>query len=142
VRYRRTGIVVLLALGLAGCGSSDKPAGLTTGQAQALVSQLEAARVTAAAGDVATTKATLAKFRRSVARLERDGALSDATARALRTGAQRVLRRVGLDNSAPAAPAEPPAEPTTTTTAPAPPAKGKKDEKKHGKGEKKHGKKK
>jgi hypothetical protein len=140
VRASRTCIAsVLIAAALAGCGSGDhKQPGLTNGEAQALIAQLQAARASAAARDPAGTNAALANFRRSVARLRRDGALSARTARALRIGAQRVAMRVASD-SAPA-----PA-PTTTTPAPAPtptpPGQAKKKhDKKHHKGPgKKHG---
>jgi hypothetical protein len=138
VRGSRTGIAVLLAAGvLAGCGSGscDQP-GLTRGQAQGLTAQLEAARVAAAAGDVAATQAALAKFRGSVTRLRRVGSLSDATARSLRVGAARVLQRVRSDSA-------PPPQPAATQPAPAPAPPPPKHEKKHeqkghGKG-KKHG---
>ena len=136
MRARRTGIVLLLAAAVAGCGGGDDKPGLTNGQAQALVAQLEAARANAATRDAEGTRAALARFRRSVARLQRDGHLSAETARALRIGAQRVLARVVSDSA-------PPAQPTTQTTpAPAPPppgpAKRKKHKDKHGKG-KRHG---
>jgi hypothetical protein len=137
VRGSRTCIALLLATGLAGCGSSgDHQQGLTSGQAQALVAQLEAARSSAAARDMAATRAAIDKFRASVARLRRSGALSDGTARSLRIGAARVLERVQSDSAPPPQPAAPPA--TQTTPAPAPPAPpGKKkheDNKKHDKG--------
>jgi hypothetical protein len=142
VRAARTGIALLLVAALAGCGSSgDKTPGLTGGQAQGLIAQLEAARLSAAARDPAGTKAALVKFRRSVARLQRDGALSAETARALRIGAQRVLARVTSDSAPPPAPAT---TQTTTTPAPAPvpPGQKKKHEKKpkHDKGHGKKGK--
>jgi hypothetical protein len=140
VRAARTGIVLLLAAALAGCGSSDDETGLTNGEAQALVAQLEAARANAAARDAEGTKVALVRFRRSVARLQREGALSADTARALRIGAQRVVKRVVSDNAPPAqpVPAGPPA--TSTSTIPAPPGKQEKHKKKHDKGKgKKHG---
>ncbi|MEA2494083.1 MAG: hypothetical protein QOJ29_1994 [Thermoleophilaceae bacterium] len=124
---------------LAGCGSSgDKTPALTSGQAQALVAQLEAARATAAAGDLAGTQSAITKFRRSVARLQRDGALSANAARALRTGAVRALARVKSD-VAPPQPAPTTTMQTTPAPAPLPPGKGNKH-KKHDKGHgKKHG---
>jgi hypothetical protein len=147
VRGRRTAVALLLAAGLAGCGSSsDNAPALTSRQAQGLVAQLELARTKAAAHDVAGTKAALDAFRASVVRLRRQGALSDDAARALRIGAARVLARVKSDNppSTPTAPA--PAATQTTPTpapAPAPPPKQKQkqaQEHKHGKGHgKKHG---
>jgi hypothetical protein len=133
VRAPRTTIALLLAAGLlAGCGSSgDSKPGLTDGQAQGLVAQLQAARATAAARDVAGTKAALAKFRRSVVQLRRDGDLSAATARRLRIGAARILQRVESDN----APRPVPAAPAPRQPAPTPPGQKKKhEEKKHGKG--------
>jgi hypothetical protein len=139
VRGSRTGIALLLVAGLAGCGSSgnDQQPGLTSGQAQGLVAQLEAARVSAAARDVAGTKAAIVKFRRSVARLRRDGALSDATARALRIGAARLVERVTSDNAPPAQPSPAPATGTAPAPARQPPGQKKKhEEKKHGKGHK------
>lgn len=125
-------MALLVVATFAGCGS--KQAGLTNGQAQALVAQLEAARATAAARDANGIQAALVRFRRSVARLERDGALSPETARALRIGAQRVARRVVSDSAPPARPA--PAV-TRTTPAAAPPGEKRKD--KHGRGHGKHG---
>jgi hypothetical protein len=104
-------------------------------QSQALVAQLDAARVAAASRDVGATKTALAKFRSSVAQLRRDGALSDATARSLRIGAARVLQRVESDN-----PPQPVQQATPTAPAPPPPGKAKKHEEKHGHGKgKKHG---
>jgi hypothetical protein len=135
VRGSRTGIALLLVAGLAGCGSSGekKHAGLTTGQSQALVAQLETARTSASARNVAGTKTAIDKFRRSVAQLRRSGAISDATARSLRIGAARVLERVRSDSAPPPQPAV-----TQTTPAPAPPPPGQKkkhdEKKKHGKG--------
>jgi hypothetical protein len=132
VRASRTGIALLLvAAAHAGCGSGDdKQPGLTNGQAQALIVQLEAARASAAAGDLAGTEATLRKFRSSVARLRRADAISAQTARVLRVGAARVMARVRSDN-----PPQPAVTQTTPAPAPLPPGQAKK---KHGKG--KHGK--
>jgi hypothetical protein len=137
VRGSRALIALLVTALVAGCGSSGdrREPGLTSGQVQGLVAQLHGARATAAARDVEGTKAAIARFRRSVARLRRDGALSDATARSLRIGAARVLARVESDNAAPAPVATP------TPAAPAPPADhAKKDHKgKHeGRGKHKH----
>jgi hypothetical protein len=146
VRGSRTGIALLLAAGIAGCGSSanDERQGLTSGQTKALTAQLEVARASAAANNVAGTRAAIAKFRGSVARLRRAGAISDPTARSLRIGAARLLQRIESDNRAPAAPTPAPQAQTQTQTTPAPapqpPGQKKKDEKKkekHGKG---HGK--
>lgn len=132
MRCARTGIASLLAVAaLAGCGSGDEQPGLTARQSRALVAQLEAARTKASARDVEGTRAVLARFRGSVARLRRSGALSEQTARLLRIGAARVLERVESDGPAP--PAQP-AAPVTETT-PVPPAK-----EEHGKGKKDHGK--
>jgi hypothetical protein len=135
VRAPRTIIALLLIAGvLAGCGSSSSKPGLTDGQAQGLVAQLQAARAAAAAHDVAGTKAALAKFRRSVVQLRRDGDLSATTARSLRIGAARILQRVESDN-APAPVQQPPAATQTSPApAPAPPGQKKHEEKKHGKG--------
>jgi hypothetical protein len=140
VRAKRTGIVLLVAAGLAGCGSSgdDTPA-LTSRQAQGLVAQLESARAAATAGNVAGTEVALAKFRGSVVRLRRDGALSDEAARALRIGAARVLARVKTDNATPAPTPTPAPAPTTAQTAPAPAPLPPGQKKKHGEKEK-HGK--
>jgi len=131
--------VLLAAAALAGCGSSgDKPGpGLTSGQRQGLVQQLEAVRTAAAAADVPGAQAALDRFRRSVVHLRRTGALDDAQARALRIGAARVLARVHSDNP-------PPAAPVTTEQAPAPArpgkAKGHEKQPKHAEGhDKKHG---
>jgi len=118
--------VLLTAVALAGCGSSgDKSGpGLTSGQRQALVQQLEAVRTAAAAGDVTGAQAALDRFRRSVVHLRGTGALDDAQARALQIGAARVLARVRSDNP-------PPAPATATTPTPvAPPGKAKGHEKK------------
>ena len=139
MRTKRTGIALLLAAGLAGCGSSgDNTQALTRRQVQGLVTQLETARAAAAARNVAGTKLALEKFRASVARLRRDGALTDDAARSLRIGAARVLARVKSDNPTPAPTPTP--TPTATQTAPAPaplpPGQKKKHEEKqkHGKG--------
>jgi hypothetical protein len=138
VRGSRASIVGLVVAAVAaGCGSSPSSdqAGLTNGQAQALVSQLEAARSAAAARDVAGTEAAIDKFRRSIARLRRSGTLSDATARSLRVGAARVLARVRSDS-------KPPPAPPATAPAPVPPGQKKKHdaEKNHkGKGRGHHG---
>jgi hypothetical protein len=130
--------LLAVALALGGCGADSKP-GLTSGQSQALVAQLEAARASAATADVPGTKAALVRFRRSVARLQRDGALSAATARSLRTGAQRVLHRVTSDATSPPAPTPtPPVTETTPAPVPLPPGQQKKKDKHH----EKHGKKK
>jgi hypothetical protein len=135
VRGGRAGIgVLLVAAALAGCGSGDeRQPGLTSAQARAMVAQLETARASAAARDVAGTEAAVGKFRQSVARLRRSGALSDATARSLRIGAAHLLERVRSDNA-------PAPQPTPAAPAPAPPGQKKKHgEKKHDKG-KGHGK--
>jgi hypothetical protein len=138
VRGSRAGIAgLLVAAVLAGCGSSsDDKTGLTSGQARSLVAQLEAARSSAAARNVAATEAAVDNFRASVARLRRAGALSDATARSLRVGAARVLQRVRDDNAPPQQPAAPPQTETTPAPAPPPPGQAKKkhDKEKHGKG--------
>ena len=141
MRARRTGIVLLLAAALAGCGSGDdKTPGLTNGQAAALVAQLEAARANAAARDAEGTRDVLARFRRSVARLQREGALSAETARALRIGAQRVAARVASDSAPPPAQPAPTVSETTPAPAPAPPGQKKKQHDKKGKPGKGHGK--
>ncbi|HEX6713014.1 MAG TPA: hypothetical protein VF066_06500 [Thermoleophilaceae bacterium] len=131
MRGGRAGIgVLLVAAAVAGCGSGDEQQpGLTSAQARAVVAQLEAARAAAAARDVAGTEAAVGKFRQSVARLRRGGALSDATAHSLRTGAARLLERVRGDN----APAAQPAPAPETTPAAAPPGQKKHEKKKHGK---------
>ena len=143
MRGSRTGIALLLAAGIAGCGSSanDERQGLTSGQTKALTAQLAVARASAAANNVAGTRAAIAKFRGSVARLRRAGAISDPTARSLRIGAARLLQRIESDNPAPAAPAPAPQTQTTPAPAPQPPGQKKKDEKKekHGKGPGKEG---
>lgn len=125
--------VIACALAAAGCGSSakDDTPRLTKAQSATLVAQLERARVTAAAHDLEGTTAALKGFRQQVARLARAGALSQATARALRLGATRALGRAASDN-APPKPA--PAATTPAPTAP-PPGQAKKEKKKHhGKG--------
>ena len=136
MRGKRTGVVLLAALALAGCGgSSDDEAGLTSGQRTALIQQLEAVRSASAVGNVAETESALNRFRSAVVHLRRTGALDDAQARALRIGAARVLARVRSDNP-------PPTTPVTTQTTPAP-APAPPEKKKHGKGNgkgEKHGK--
>jgi hypothetical protein len=114
----RRGIVpvVIYAVVAAGCGSSgknDKTPRLTRAESQALTAQLERARVTAAAHDLAGTKASLIAFKGAVAKLRRAGALSDATARSLSVGAARALARATSDSAPP---------PILTQTAPAPPS--------------------
>jgi hypothetical protein len=115
MRVRRAGIVLLVAAALTGCGSSgNKTAtGLTSGQQQGLVAQLEAVRGAAAAHNLSATERVLARFRSSVAHLRRSGTLTSAAARELRIGAARILARAKSDN--PPAP-----QPTTTTTTPTP----------------------
>jgi hypothetical protein len=135
VRGKRTGVALLLVAALAGCGSSgnNSSPGLTAGQAQGLVTQLQTARAAATARNVAGTQAAIDNFRRSVARLRRAGALTDAQARAMRIGAARVLARVKSDN----APPQSVSATTQTTPAPAPQKEKHKDEKAgkgHGKG--------
>jgi hypothetical protein len=133
VRGARTCIASLLAVAaLAGCGSDDEQPGLTAGQSRALIAQLEAARERAAARDVGGTRTALARFRQSVVRLRRSGALSDETARQLRIGAARVLDRVESDSTPPAQPVQP------ATPPPKPDKHEKKHEKEHGKKGKKH----
>jgi hypothetical protein len=131
----RRGIVpvVVCALVTAGCGSSgktDTTPRLTRAESEALTAQLERARTTAAAQDLAGTKTALQGFKAQVARLRRAGHLSDATARSLRIGAARALARATSDSA-------PPPAPIQTTPAPAPPpapVKEKKHDKKdHGK---------
>lgn len=140
MRAPRTCTTLLLVVAaLAGCGAGDdKQPRLTNGQAQALIAQLEAARASATARDATGTRVALARFRRSVARLQRDGSLTAATARSLRIGALRVLKRVTSDSTPPPAPAA-----TQTTPAPAPPPAPPGQKKKHekGHGKKGHGKK-
>ena len=104
-------MVLVAAAFVAGCGSGGG-SGLTQGQRQALVAQLEAVRTTAASGDVSATKVAVRKFRTSVARLGRAGALSEAAARELRLGALRLLARLERDQAA--------AQPAVTTPSPAP----------------------
>jgi hypothetical protein len=116
----RRGIVpvVVCALVAAGCGSSgknDTTPRLSRAESQGLTAQLERARVTAAARDLAGTKAALTAFTGQVARLRRAGALSDATARSLRVGAARALARAASDSA-------PPPVLTETAPPPAPPS--------------------
>jgi hypothetical protein len=138
----RWGIVPLLvcAVAAAGCGSGGNAGSaprMSAMESKALVAQLERARLSAAAKDLAGTKAALNGFKLRVARLRRAGALSDATARLLRTGASRALARATSDN---AAVVQPPATPTATTPAPAPAPKNKGGKGEHKrKGEHKHG---
>jgi hypothetical protein len=126
--------VVVCAVALGGCGTSGKAAGtpqMTRAQADALVAQLERARVTAAARDLTGTKAALAGFRGGVARLRRAGAISSATAKALRTGAIRALQRATSDSAPP--PVQAPVQTTPAPVQPAPPGKQKHFGKKDGK---------
>jgi hypothetical protein len=122
---------------LSGCGGSSGGSsgpGLTSGQRQALIQQLEAVRGAAAARDVSGAQDALDRFRRSVLHLRRTGALDAAQARALRIGVARVLARVKSDNPPKPVPA-PVVTQTTPAPAPLPPGKAKKHEhgKKHGK---------
>jgi hypothetical protein len=140
---RRAGIVLLVAAATAGCGSGGNAhqPGLTAGQSQALVAQLQAVRSSASAHDVAAAKTALARFTASVARLRRSGALSDASAHTMRVAAARVRERIQSDNAAPVQPT--PATTSTPTPAPAAPKKPAKhppEQKGHGK-DKGHGKK-
>jgi hypothetical protein len=138
VRGKRTGVALLLVAALAGCGSSgnNSSPGLTAGQAQGLVTQLQTARAAATARNVAGTQAAIDNFRRSVARLRRAGALTDAQARAMRIGAARVLARVKSDN----APPQSVSATTQTTPAPAPQKEKQKEKHKDEKAGKGHGK--
>jgi hypothetical protein len=114
--------VVLCALAAGGCGSGgnhDSTPRLSAVESKALVAQLEQARLTAAAQDLAGTKTALNGFKLRVARLRRAGALSGATARLLRIGANRALARATSDS---AAILQPPVTPTATTPAPPSPA--------------------
>jgi hypothetical protein len=128
--------VVVCALAAGGCGSGgkhDSTPRMSAVESKALVAQLERARLTAAAQDLAGTKAALNAFKLQVARLRRAGGLSDPTARLLRIGANRALARAASDNAA----AVQPVTPTASTPAPAPPAPGKQKGGKH-KGDHKH----
>jgi hypothetical protein len=127
----RTGVVLLAAAVLAGCGGSSGDSGLTASQRQALVSQLETVRGAAAARDANALGAAVDRFRSSVARLRRSGALTDQQARALRIGAARVVARFQSDNAA--------APPAATSAPPATPPPKQKQGKGHGKGHNKHG---
>jgi hypothetical protein len=129
--------VVVCALVAAGCGSSgktDTTPRLTRADSRALVAQLERARVSADAHDLAGTKTALQGFKAQVAKLRRAGALTDATARSLRIGAARALARATSDSAPPPAPIQ-----TTPAPAPAPPKDKKHEKKDHGK-HKGHGK--
>ena len=125
--------VVVCALAASGCGSGgkhDSTPRMSAVESKALVAQLERARLTAAAQDLAGTKAALNGFKLQVARLRRAGALSDPTARLLRIGANRTLARLTSDS---AAAVQPPVTPAATT----PRAPGKQKGGKH-KGDHKH----
>ena len=132
----RACIVLVVAVLAAGCGSGNDSPSLSTPQQKALVAQLEAARATAAAHDVAGTKAAITRFQQSVSKLRQTGALSEQAAHTLRIGAARVLARVKSDNPPPAP--QPAATQPTPAPAPAPPGKAK-GHKKHE--DKHHGKK-
>ena len=128
-------LAVGCALAAGGCGSSDNATPkLTRGEADALVVQLERARLTAAAHDLAGTTAALRGFRASVARLRSAGAISAATAAALRIGAVRALDRATSDSTPPVQ------TETTPAPAPAPEPKKEKHPPKHGKPHDKKGK--
>jgi hypothetical protein len=136
----RWGIVplVVCAVAAGGCGSGGNGGSgpqMSAMESKALVAQLERARLTAAAKDLAGTRAALNGFKLQVARLRRAGALSDATARLLRIGASRALARATSDS---AAVVQPPATPTAATPAPPAPKKGGKSDHKR-KGDHKHG---
>lgn len=121
MRAARTVAIVAVLVALAGCGSSGKTqGGLANGQRQALIAQLEAARVAAKTHDAPAARAALTAFRRSVARLERQGALSAPAARLLRVGAVRALAKLAGKPVRPAPPA--PAAATTPTAATTTPA--------------------
>jgi hypothetical protein len=127
----RWGIVpaVVCVLAAGGCGSGgkhDSTPRMSGVESNALVAQLERARLTAAAQDLAGTKAALNAFKLQVARLRRAGALSDAAARLLRIGANRALARATSDNAAAVKPAVAPA-----VTTPLPPGRAKKQDGKH-----------
>lgn len=127
-------LAVTVTLVFAGCGGDDEQ-GLTARQARDLVQRLDQARTLAAAGNVAGVEEALEGFRGRVARLRQAGALDEPTARALRVGAARVLRRARAD-------APPPPDPAPVEPAPLPvPEKGKGQRDRKGDEEKKgHGK--
>jgi hypothetical protein len=129
----RCGIVpvVVCALAAGGCGSGgthDSTPRVSAIESKALVAQLERARLTAAAQDLAGTKVALNGFKLHVARLRRAGALSDATARRLRIGASRALARAASDS---AAVVQPPVTPAPAAPV-LPPGQAKKDHKHYG----------
>jgi hypothetical protein len=123
-------------LALAGCGGSGANKHLLTpAQKQGLFTRITLIRQSAAAGDVGTTERRLRGFRRAVSKLQQQGGLEPALARALVAGAERALARVPSD-------VHPPAPRPSTTPAPAPkplpPGQAKKHDE-HGK-HPKHGK--
>ena len=125
--------VVVCVLAGGGCGSGGNPDStprMSAVESKALVAQLERARLTAAAQDLVGTKAAMNGFKLQVARLRRAGALSDATARLLRVGANRALARAVSDS---AAVVQPPVTPAATAPAP-PPGQAKKDHRHYGGG--------
>ena len=134
---RRSACLAAIALAIAGCGSGDSKH-LTEGQRAGLVAQLQAVRVPAATHDVEGAQTALRRFRASVARLQRAGALDAAAARQFRLGAARLLARIQSDN---AAAQPPPVTETTPAPAPQPPGQAKKHDKgpKPGKHHGKHG---
>jgi hypothetical protein len=125
-------LLVIAGALMAGCGDEDPPPGLSDRQARSLIAQLDEARAAANLQDVAATEAALDGFRSQVARLRRSGRLSDEAARALRTGAARVLERARSDVPPPPEPAPQP-EPVV----PVPEGDGEKDDDEKGKDEKK-----
>ncbi|MFL5895332.1 MAG: hypothetical protein ACJ76Z_09470 [Thermoleophilaceae bacterium] len=100
------------------------------------MTRIERIRAAAAAADLPTTQSRLRGFAREVARLRAAGALSSATAEALRTGAARAAARAQVEI--------PPPRIVAPAPAPAPkekpkPAKHHGEHGKHGHGKEKGG---
>jgi hypothetical protein len=114
-RRQLIGGLVVLAVALAGCGSSARPQ-LGRGDAQRLHSDLAAVRAAAARHDSQQADASLLAFAQQVTRLAVQRKLTSDEARELLTGAQRAQARVAVE----VRPATSPA--TSATPAPAPSA--------------------
>lgn len=109
-------MTLLLAIGLAGCGSSGH-SGLSSADAARLRADIAAARTAAARHEAPQVASSLVAFRQQVGRLAAEHKLTTAQAQALQAGAQQAQARVALDVK----PAPAPAPAATSTAAPTPP---------------------
>jgi hypothetical protein len=116
---KRVVVVVVLAVGLFGCGSRG-PRGVSPNASATLHSQVEQIQAAATAGDVQSAADKLTQLRAQVATLHSQGQITDAAMARILAGATEVEQNLALLAPTTTAPA--------TTTAPGT------SDKKHGKG--------